>query len=103
MADDPIQSSHTFPVRSLASRNLSVLVCGLVVLYALYKAKSEDVPKIVETIFGSHTFAFAGWILAIAILVASAVLIKLLIRNNDREVKRLTDERNDLQRRLLGE
>lgn len=101
MADAPIQSSQQYRVPGLATRNLSVVVTGIVAIVALFRAKQEDIPKIVEILVGSKTFAIVGWALAIIFLLVGAILITLLIFNNDREIKRLTKERDDLQTRLL--
>lgn len=103
MSDDPppIQSSDRFRVPVLSTKNLSIVVSGVVAIVALLKAKREDIPKIVEILTKSHTVCAVGWTLAIVFLLASVVSVKLLIRLNDREMRRLSDERNDLQKRWL--
>jgi hypothetical protein len=103
MANDfpPIQSSGRFRVPVLSTKNLSVVVTGIVLIVALLKAKQDDIPKIVEMLVGSYLFCSIGWILAIVILFSSVVLIKLLIRFYDRGIARLSEERNELQTRLL--
>jgi len=40
-------------------------VTGLVLLVALMKADSKDVPVIIKILFGSDTFAVVGWTLAL--------------------------------------
>jgi len=50
----------------------------------------------------SYLFCAIGWILAVVILLASVVLIKLLMRFYDGEVARLSKERDELQTRLLN-
>jgi hypothetical protein len=97
----PIQSSQRFHVPGITTKNLSVVVVGLVAIVAIWKAEPRDIPKIVETIFGSHVFCAVGWTLAIVILLASVVLIRLLIGRDNQEINRLSQERDDLQRRLL--
>lgn len=99
--DPPIQSSGRFRVPGISTKSLSVVIAGMVAIIAILKAKRSDIPQIVETIFGSHVFAAIGWTLAIVILLTSVVSIKLLINRDDREIKRLTDERDKLQRKLL--
>jgi ATP/ADP translocase len=103
MANDSssIQSSRRFRVPGITTKNLSVVVTGLVAIIAILKADKRDIPKIVDTIFGSHVFAVVGWTLAIVILLVSVVSIKLLIQRDDKEINRLTDERDYLQKRLL--
>jgi hypothetical protein len=77
------------------------VVSGLVAIVALLKAKKGDIPKIADMFFSSHFFATLGWALAFVILVASVVFVKLLITFYDKEVKRLSKERDDLQTKLL--
>ena|SRR6266581_1547647 len=103
MANDvpPIQSSLRFRVPGITTKNLSIVIVGLVAIVAIWKAKQEDIPKIVETIFSSHLFCVIGWALAFVILLGSVVFIKLLIRFYDKEVIRLSKERDELQTRLL--
>jgi ATP/ADP translocase len=103
MANDlpPIQSSQRFRVPVITTKNLSVVISGLVLVVALLKAKPEDIPKIVEMLVASHLFCMIGWIFAFVILLGSVVFIKLLIRSNDRAISRLSKERDDLQTRLF--
>jgi hypothetical protein len=103
MANDlpPIQSSGRFRVPVITTKNLSVVITGAVLIVALLRAKQDDIPKIVEMLVNSYLFCSIGWILAIVILLSSVVLIKLLIRFYDKEVARLSKERDDLQTRLL--
>lgn len=97
-----LESSERFRVPVFTTRGLSVIVTGIVLIVSLVRAKREDIPKIVEMIVSSHLACSIGWILAVVILLGSVVFTKLLIRFNDREVKRLSDERDELQRRLLN-
>jgi uncharacterized membrane protein YfcA len=97
----PIQSTQRFRVPVITTKNLSVVITGLVAIVALLKAKKGDIPKIAEMFFGSHVFASLGWALAFMILLGSVVFVKLLIRFYDNEVRRLSKERDDLQTKLL--
>jgi hypothetical protein len=104
MADEeipPIQSSQRFRTPGITTKNLSIVVTGAVLIVALLKAKREDVPKIVETIFSSHSFCVLGWALTFVVLFASVVFVKVLIRLHDKEIGRLSNERDELQTRLL--
>lgn len=47
-------------------------------------------------------WAAVGWTLAGTFLFAAAVIVKLLMRLHDKEMKRIATERDDLQRMLLG-
>jgi len=49
MANDfpPIQSSGRFRVPLITTKNLSVVIFGAVAIFALIKAKQEDIPLIV--------------------------------------------------------
>ena len=73
----------------------------MVAIVALLKARKGDIPKIAEMFFGSHVFASLGWALAFMILIGSVVFVKLLIRFYDKEVARLSKERDELQTKLL--
>jgi hypothetical protein len=97
----PIQSSQRFRVPAITTKNLSIVLTAIVLIVALWKAKPEDVPKIVETVFSSHFFCVLGWALSIVILFASIVFVKVLIRLHDKEVERISNERDQLQTRLL--
>ena len=103
MANDlpPIQSSGRFRVPVITTKNLSVVIFGAVAVFALIKAKQEDIPLIVKMLVDSYLFCATGWILAVVILFAAVVLTKLLMRFYDREVARLSKERDELQTRLL--
>src|SRR5213592_3468275 len=106
MADEeipPIQSSQRFRVPGVTTKNLSIVLTAAVLIVALLRAKPEDVPKIVETIFSSHSFCVLGWALSIVILLASVVFVKVLIRLHDKEIERLSHERDQLQTRLLDQ
>ena len=96
-----IQSSQRFRVPGITTRNLSIVVTGLVALVAILKARKSDIPKIAELIFTSHLFCVIGWALAFVILLASVVFVKLLIRFYDNGFKRVTRERDELQTKLL--
>jgi chromate transport protein ChrA len=96
-----IQSSQRYRVPGITTKNLSIVVTGIVLIVALLKARKQDVPKIVETIFSSHLFCALGWALTFVILLASVVFVKLLIRQHDKEIGRLSNERDELQTRLL--
>ena len=96
-----IQSSQRFRVPGITTKNLSIVITGLVALAAILKAKKSDIPKIVELIFTSHLFCVIGWALAIVILLGSVVFVKLLIRFYDDGFRRVTRERDELQTRAL--
>jgi hypothetical protein len=104
MSNGHIQSSDpkSVKVRFFSTRNLSVLVSGAVIIVGLLKAKQEDIPKIFETLFGSHLWAALGWALAILILVGSIVLVRLVMRIDGKEIDRLAKERDRLQEKLLS-
>ena len=99
----PIQSSERSRPAILTSKNLSIVVTGLVLLFAIAKAETKDIPKIVETIFGSNTLAVTGWILAVILLIGNIVSVKLLIKLHDREMDRIAKERDDLQMKLISQ
>jgi hypothetical protein len=71
-------------------------------MMALYRADPKDIPKIVETVFGSHTFSAIGWSIAALSIIGSIIMIRFLNSQSNKEIQRLVDERNDLQTKLLG-
>jgi hypothetical protein len=104
MAEDPqpIQSSEAVKAPYATTRNLSVIVSGIVVIVALVKAKQEDIPKIVEILVRSDTFAAVGWTLAATFLLGGVVSIRLLMISHDKANARIYKERDDLQTKLLN-
>lgn len=98
---DSIQSSQRQRTPILTTKNLSIAVTGLVLVIALLKARREDIPKIVEILFGSHTFAAVGWVLAVVFLLGGAIFTKLQDRLHQREIARMANERDELQKQLL--
>jgi p-aminobenzoyl-glutamate transporter AbgT len=88
---------------SVRTAGVSVAATAIVLLVAIIKARPEDIPKIVETIFGSNTYGHIGWTLAIVFLISSAILIRIVTNTHQREIDRLSTERSELQRRLLGD
>jgi hypothetical protein len=83
------------------TRNLSIVVSGLVLTVALLKADSKDIPKIVDTIVNSQHISIIGWIIAGIILIASVACIKIMSKIYDKEIERLVNERDQLQKLLL--
>ena len=96
-----IQSSRRPNPSVLTTKNLSIVVTGLVLLVALMKADSKDVPVIIKILFGSDTFAVVGWTLALVFLLGGAIFIRLQDRVHQREISRLASERDELQKLLL--
>jgi hypothetical protein len=105
MAQKPtIQSSSDARpkrVTFFTTRNLSVLVTGAVIIVGLFRADTKDIPKIFETLFESHPGCALGWIIAVVILVAAIILIRIVMRIDGKEIDRLAKERDELQKRLL--
>lgn len=87
----------------LSTQGLTVVITGAVLIVALFKSDSKDVPTIVETVFKSNLWAFVGWLLFLVTVVTSAIVMRLGIRIHDKEIVRITKERDRLQERLLGE
>lgn len=78
------------------------MVTGAVVLVALLKADSKDIPRIVEILFGSDTFAVMGWILAVVFLVGGVLFVRMQQKIYELEIDRLAKERDRLQITLMG-
>jgi high-affinity nickel permease len=89
-------------VKFFSTRNLSVIVMGVIFLVALWRAQPKDIPQIVETICGSHDISIIGWLFALIILVSAIVFLRILTRIHDREIERLVKERDKLQKKLLS-
>ena len=77
------------------------IIVALGLLKALWNARSEDVPRIVEAAFQSSIIEFAGWIVALAIAAFATITIIFLEKKNKTEMERLTAERDHLQQHLL--
>jgi hypothetical protein len=98
----PIQSTISYRAPKIGTKHLSIVVIGLVVIVALLKARKEDIPKIVEILAASSVFCAIGWTLAILFLLFAAVSIWILIRVYERELARVSKERDELQTKLLN-
>ena len=66
------------------------------------KCRSEDVPKIMETIFTEPLLLYAGWLVALIVTPVAIVMIIFLQKIHQAEIARLTNERNELQAKLLS-
>jgi high-affinity nickel permease len=103
-ADPALQSSHQgrpISVKFFTTRNLSILVIGLVLVVAMIRADANDIPKIVETLAGSRSTAVIGWSIAFVILAAAVIFIKMMSHIYEKEIERLCKERDKLQSTLL--
>jgi hypothetical protein len=99
-----LQTSKTQVVlaRFFTTRNLSVIMAGTVLIIAMTRADSKDIPQIVATLANSKSSAVLGWSVATIILVVSVFLVRILSRIHDREIERLVKERDQLQQKLLN-
>ena len=59
------------------------------------------IPQIVQILTGSHTTAVIGWSVAFIILVTAIVFIRLMSHIYEKEIERLSSERDKLQTKLL--
>lgn len=98
---NPVQSSSAFRFLGLSTAGLSIVVTGAVAMVLILSARKEDLPKIAETLFESNTFAVLGWMLAVAILISSIILVKFMLNRHDKELNRVCAERDELQRILI--
>jgi uncharacterized membrane protein len=99
-----LQSSSPSPqvnVRFFNTRNLAIVVSGCVFIFALWKSDPKDVPQIVQIICGSRDIALLGWIIAFIVLAVAIVFIMILCKIHDREIERISKERDRLQEMLL--
>jgi hypothetical protein len=76
------------------------------------RAPAKDILELAKTLFRSGekstelstagmVLGFVGWFVAITFLIAAAVIVKLMRSMYKAEIKRLADERDVLQERLL--
>ena len=98
-----IQSSkaQVVSVKFFTTRNLSVIVVGAVLIIAMTRADTKDIPKIIEILADSHHSAVLGWSIALLILISAVFLIKIMFKIHDREIERIVKERDQLQKKLL--
>jgi hypothetical protein len=96
-----LQSSARVPPAVLTSKNLSIIVVGAVLIVAIIKAESKDIPLIVQTLVESHVWATTGWVFAGVILITAVVVIRVLLNLYQKEINRIARERDELQKILL--
>jgi len=103
-AQTALQTSHPthISVKFFNTRNLAIIVTGLVFIVALIKAQRQDVPQIVQTICSSRDIAIIGWGFAVFILVVAIALLRIVCSIYDKEMDRLVKERDRLQEKLLA-
>ena len=99
--DDPIQSSKSSAPFVLNTKYISVVVTGCVLIVALLKADAKDIPKIIEVVFQSPTVVINGYFLAGMFLLGGVIFIRLQQGIYEREISRLSKERDELQKKLL--
>lgn len=75
---------------------------GAVLIIAMTRADTKDIPKIVETLANSNHSAVLGWSIATIILIGSVFIIKMMCKIHDREIERIAKERDQLQQKLLN-
>jgi hypothetical protein len=100
-AKSELQSSHVRRPPVLTTRNLSVVVTGIVLIVALLKADPKDIPEIIKTLVGSSSFAVIGWTLAMVFLLGAIGAVSLVVFLHGKEIDRLAKERDSLQGKLL--
>lgn len=102
VASESIQSSRSYPRFTLTTQGLTVVLSAIVLIIALLKCDSKDVPKIIDSLVGTSAWPIIGWTLAIVFLIFGAIIVELQRRSYTREIDRLVQDRNDLQKRLMG-
>ena len=95
------QTSVGIALPSLAPGSLSVVCTAVVLLAAIFRADPKDIPKIIEGALGSNVFAAIGWTLAVVFLAVGSACVFFLSRIYNREIARISAERDTLQNRLL--
>jgi len=96
-----MNADHQPKVSILSTKGLSIVVTGIVLITALLKANSKDIPEIVKIIFDSSSFSLIGWVLAVVFLIGSVLSMVFMAISHDKEIDRLVSERNALQKILM--
>jgi len=96
------KSGQPTVARFFTTRNLSVVIVGAVLIIAMFRADSKDIPAIVQTLVDSRSTAIIGWAIAAIVLLGSIVVIRLLSHVYENEIERICKERDKLQNKLLG-
>jgi len=99
----PIRGSTTNPIpwaRILSTKNIAIVVFGMVAFAALWRYNRGDIPKIMEIIFSRSEYCVLGWVIAIVVLASAIATIAVLMRTHRDEISRLAKERDDAQRRI---
>lgn len=76
---------------------------GVVLVVAMVRADTKDIPKIVETLADSKNTAIVGWSIAFLVLAVAVIFIKLMSHIYEKEIERLCKERDELQKKLLDD
>lgn len=84
-----------------STKGLSVITTGAVLITAIVRADTKDIPEIIRIIVGSGPWAATGWILAMLVTVVAVIMVPMLTRINERELQRVLKERDELQTKLL--
>jgi hypothetical protein len=73
-------------------------IVSIVVICAIYRSPSEAVPKIITAYLDKGKIA--GWFVAIVVTIFSSLYIWLFMGLTNREMKRMAEERDWLQKQL---
>lgn len=97
------QSFRDIFLRLFSSHKYIPTLAAIITLYALHKADSADVPKILETVTAkSSVISFAGWFVAVVVTVASVLTLRFMRTTYLSQIDRLSAERTKLQEILSG-
>ena len=96
------KSGQPTVARFFTTRNLSVVIVGVVLIIAMFRADSKDIPAIVQTLVDSRSTAIIGWAIAAIVLIGAVVIVRLLSHVYEQEIERICKERDKLQNKLLG-
>ena len=83
------------------SQHLSIVVVATVLILAICRAETKDIPKIVETLFSSNTFATVGWVLLAVTVIIAILAIRFIMKRYETELERVCAERDKLQDHIL--
>jgi hypothetical protein len=77
----------------------TVIILGTI---ALVRCEPKQIPEVLDSIFSNRIFSWAGWIVAVLVLVAAIVICKMKDEMHDREMDRVVKERDKLQEAAIG-
>ena len=91
-------------LEGLSRGKLLPITISLIIIIAILKMPAKDVSKLVFDIYGNLIdTSILGYVLFLVALFCWGIHLRLQRRINAREVKRLSEERNNWQKKAMGD